>query len=98
IGSCEKALCQNDAACLQVTNNAYKCDCSYKYEGTFCEKKLSTVEIYIRLITNSLAFQMALIIIVLIIIVFGCFLLIMIFAKRTAFSNFIVISVLAENL
>ncbi|KRY29592.1 Retrovirus-related Pol polyprotein from transposon [Trichinella spiralis] len=77
IGSCEKALCQNDAACLQVTNNAYKCDCSYKYEGTFCEKKLSTVEIYIRLITNSLAFQMALIIIVLIIIVFGCFLLIM---------------------
>ncbi|KAL1242743.1 Protein eyes shut [Trichinella spiralis] len=77
IGSCEKALCQNDAACLQVTNNAYRCDCSYKYEGTFCEKKLSTVEIYIRLITNSLAFQMALIIIVLIIIVFGCSLLIM---------------------
>ncbi|KRY31387.1 Versican core -like protein [Trichinella britovi] len=39
IGSCEKAACQNDATCLQVMNNAYRCDCSYKYSGTFCEKE-----------------------------------------------------------
>ncbi|KRX33508.1 Delta-like protein C, partial [Trichinella murrelli] len=77
IGSCEKAACQNDATCLQVMNNAYRCDCSYKYSGTFCEKELSITDIYIRLITNSLAFQVALIIIVLIIILFGCFILIM---------------------
>ncbi|KRX30812.1 hypothetical protein T06_3222, partial [Trichinella sp. T6] len=57
-------------------NNAYRCDCSYKYSGTFCEKELSITDIYIRLISNSLAFQVALIIIVLIIILFGCFLLI----------------------
>ncbi|KRZ91096.1 hypothetical protein T08_1048 [Trichinella sp. T8] len=95
IGSCEKAACQNDATRLQVTNNAYRCDCSYKYGGTLCEKgkfnssktkgickyysisELTITEIYIRLITNSLAFQVALIIIVLIITVFGFFLLIM---------------------
>ncbi|KRX66174.1 Delta-like protein 1 [Trichinella sp. T9] len=77
IGSCEKAAFQNDATRLQVTNNAYRCDCSYRHGGTLCEKELSITEIYIRLITNSLAFQVALIIIVLIIILFGCFILIM---------------------
>ncbi|KRZ65772.1 Protocadherin Fat 1 [Trichinella papuae] len=87
IGKCKADVCMNGASCVQVNNNTYKCDCSYKYEGTFCEEELGITEIFLRLIKTNFPFQLVATIVVLIIFVLGIFILFKIVRAYRAFTE-----------